>query len=266
MVLGAVAGIGVLMVVLGFTRKPVKKRRARGGLGLRSGASGESAGLAGGAGWAARRIESDLRNNSLISQDARMVGRSIEVQAMHKLVGVAAGAGLVTLAVVLARIVGMPLPTAAIPIGGVLGALLGWWLPDSMLRSEAEKERVLFQQVAESWLELVAQLVTAGTDTFAALGAAAAYSDQPGFIVIRDALQVATANGEPPWTGLRRLSDERRLRFLDPFCAALELAGTTGAGSRQAILSQVEAARSKAMMDADAAAASPTRRWAVRWR
>ena len=36
----------------------------------------------------------------------------------------------------------------------------------------------------------------------------------------------------------------------------LELAGTTGAGSRQAILAQVESARSKAMLEADAAAAS----------
>ena len=129
-------------------------------------------------------------------------------------------------------------------------------MPDSILKTEAEKERVLFQQVTESWLELVAQLATAGSDTFAALVAAAGYSEQPGFVVIRDALRVSAASGEPPWTGLRRLADERRLRFLDPFCSALELAGTTGAGSRQAILAQVDAARSKAMLEADAAAAS----------
>ena len=76
------------------------------------------------------------------------------------------------------------------------------------------------------------------------------------FITLRDALRESAARGEPPWTGLRRLADERRLRFLDPFCAALELAGTTGAGSRETILTQVEAARSKAMHEADAAAAS----------
>ena len=74
--------------------------------------------------------------------------------------------------------------------------------------------------------------------------------------MIRDALRVSAASGEAPWTGLRRMADERRLRFLDPFCSALELAGTTGAGSRQAILAQVDAARSKAMLEADAAAAS----------
>ena len=101
-----------------------------------------------------------------------------------------------------------------------------------------------------------AQLVTAGADTFGALAAAASYSEQPGFVVIRDALRMSTASGEPPWTGLRRLADQRRLRFLDPFCSALELAGTTGAGSRQAILAQVESARSKAILEADAAAAS----------
>ncbi|MXY11480.1 MAG: hypothetical protein F4Z00_03825 [Acidimicrobiaceae bacterium] len=130
------------------------------------------------------------------------------------------------------------------------------WLPDSILRTEADKERILFQQVAESWLEPMAQLVTAGTDTFAALTKAASYSDQPGFVVIREALRTAAVSGEPPWTGLRRIADARRLRFIDPFCSALELAGTTGAGSRQAIMAQVDAARSKAMLEADAAAAS----------
>lgn len=42
--------------------------------------------------------------------------------------------------------------------------------------------------MTESWLELVAQLVTAGADTFGALLTAASYSQQPGFVVIRDAL------------------------------------------------------------------------------
>ena len=66
----------------------------------------------------------------------------------------------------------------------------------------------------------------------------------------------AAHRGQPPGTGLRRIADARRLRFIDPFCSALELAGTTGAGSRQAIMAQVDAARSKAMFEADAAAAS----------
>ena len=50
-------------------------------------------------------------------------------------------------------------------------------------------------------------------------------------------------------------SDLVALNQEDAGCG-LRLAGTTGAGSRQAILAQVEAARSKAMLEADAAAAS----------
>lgn len=202
------------------------------------------------------RLEQELRGKPSLLQDARMVGRSIESHVVAKLTGLIVGAALLGGGGYLVSLMGVDLPPAILVIAAALGALGGWWLPDSLLKSEAEKERKHFQQVSESWLELAGQMVTAGSDTFAALVASASYSDQPVFITLRDALREAAARGEPPWTGLRRLADERRLRFLDPFCAALELAGTTGAGSRETILTQVEAARSKAMHEADAAAAS----------
>ena len=47
----------------------------------------------------------------------------------------------------------------------------------------------------------MAQLVTAGTDTFAALTKAASYSDQPGFVVIREALRTAASRPGPGCAG-----------------------------------------------------------------
>lgn len=259
LLLGAVAGLGLVLIVVGMTPPPAKAP-------LPAAADPEPAETGGseGAGTvqeaarrAARRIGKDLQSKSELGQDALMVGRSLETHAVHKMVGLVLGAAvLAALAVFANAVFGLALPLPVVGAVAAAGGLGGWFLPDSILRTEADKERVLFQQVTESWLELVAQLVTAGADTFGALTAAASYSEQPGFLVIRDALRVSAASGEAPWTGLRRLADERRLRFLDPFCSALELAGTTGAGSRQAILAQVEAARSKAMLEADAAAAS----------
>ena len=257
--LGAMAGLGLLFIVLGLMPRPV-----RGPLpttpdaerGADDGSEGTGA-VQHATRRATSRIERDLHSNSMLNQDARMVGRSLETHALHKMAGLVLGAALLAALGFFANtLFELELPLLVIVAVALAGGLLGWWVPDSILKTEAAKERVLFQQVTESWLELVAQLVTAGADTFGALAAAASYSEQPGFVVIRDALRVSTASGEPPWTGLRRLADDRRLRFLDPFCAALELAGTTGAGSRQAILAQVESARSKAMLEADAAAAS----------
>ncbi len=256
--LGAMAGLGLLLVVVGLLPRPVRaSRRDASGSGPAGDDSGDAGAVQDATRRAARRVERDLRSKSALLQDARMVGRSLETHAVHKMVGLVLGAGVLAMFAFLAGgLFGLALPLPIIVAAAGGGALLGWWLPDSILRTEAEKERVLFQQVTESWLELVAQLVTAGADTFGALVTAAGYSEQPGFVVIRDALRVSAASGEAPWTGLRRMADQRRLRFLDPFCAALELAGTTGAGSRQAILAQVEAARSKAMLEADADAAS----------
>ncbi len=252
--LGAVAGLGLVMVVAGLRLRTVRAPRADPGADAASGGSGA---VQEATGRAARRIGRDLGAKSMLLQDARMMGRDVETHALHKLAGLGLGAALVAFFGIFANgLLGLGLPVMVVAAATLAGGLGGWWLPDSMLRTEADKERVLFQQVTESWLELVAQLVTAGADTFGALAQAASYSDQPGFVVIGDALRLAAAGGEPPWTGLRRMADERRLPFLDPFCSALELAGTTGAGSRQAILAQVEAARSKAMAEADAAAAS----------
>ncbi len=257
--LGAMAGVGLLCIVVGLMPRPAKTpllaepEPAR----TRKDGAEVSAAVQDVTRRAARRVGQDLQSKSALIEDARMVGRSLETHAVHKMVGLVLGAAVLALFAVFANtLFGLDLPLLIVVAVALLGGLGGWFLPDSILKTEADKERVLFQQVTESWLELVAQLVTAGADTFGALAAAASYSEQPGFVVIRDALRVSAASGEAPWTGLRRLADERRLRFLDPFCSALELAGTTGAGSRQAILAQVEAARSKAMLEADAAAAS----------
>ena len=257
--LGAMAGLGLLFIVIGLTPRPVQPPLATASdSGSARGERAEgTAAVQDATRRAARRIEQDLQSKSTLTQDACMVGRSLETHAVHKMAGLVLGAMvLAAFAVFADAVFGLGLPLPIIVAASLAGGLGGWWMPDSILKTEAKKERVLFQQVTESWLELVAQLATAGSDTFAALVTAAGYSEQPGFVVIRDALRVSAASGEPPWTGLRRLADERRLRFLDPFCSALELAGTTGAGSRQAILAQVDAARSKAMLEADAAAAS----------
>jgi Flp pilus assembly protein TadB len=256
LLLGAAAGLGLALVLLGAV--PVAAKAPAGAdPGRASDGSGDAGGLQAAVRRAARRVGRDLQSRSELAQDTRIVGRSLETHGLHKMVGLVLGAAVLAAGGVFANAVfGVALPLPIVAAAAAAGGLGGWFLPDSILRTEADKERVLFQQVTEAWLELVAQLVTAGADTFGALTAAASYSEQPGFVVIHDALRTSAASGEAPWTGLRRLADERRLRFLDPFCSALELAGTTGAGSRQAILAQVEAARSKAMLEADAASAS----------
>ena len=248
---GAVAGLGLLIMVAAFRRRPVSATEVEVVLG--GGDSAPRRSLRAVVAWVRRQVGGD----AALVQDARMVGRSLQAHAVAKLIGTVAGALLLGAGAGAGLgLTGVSLPAAVVVLIAVLGAVAGWWLPDSIMRTDAARQRVLFQQSTESWLELAGQLVTAGVDPFSALVTAASYSQQPTFVVLYDTLRASEARGEPPWTGLRRLADERRLRFLDPFCASFEMAGTTGAGSRETILSQVEAARSKAMHEADAAAAS----------
>ena len=187
--LGAMAGLGLLLIVVGLTPRPVREPLAAPEPGYATDEDSEGAGAVQRATRrAARLIERDLHSKSMLIQDANMVGRSLETHALHKMGGLVLGAALLAVLGFFANtLFELELPLLVIVAVALAGGLLGWWVPDSILKSEAEKERVLFQQVTESWLELVAQLVTAGADTFGALAAAASYSEQPGFVVIRDA-------------------------------------------------------------------------------
>ena len=251
LVLAIIGGLGLWLIVVGFMPRRASATERTLATAHRMDDSLRALTL-----QAKGRLESELRGKTALMQDARMVGRTVESHAVAKIAGAVLGAVLLGGGGSLVALLGMNLPTLIYVVLAALGGAVGWWLPDSTLRTAAEKERRRFQEVSESWLELASQLVTAGSDTFAALTTAASYSRHPVFVALAEALRAAAARGEPPWTGLRRLADERRLRFLDPFCAALDLAGTTGAGSRETILSQVDSARSKAMHEADARAAS----------
>ena len=171
-----------------------------------------------------KKMAGRLRSNEKLAQDARMVGRTLEIHAVMKVVGVVFGCGgLAIAAIVLGPLLGWGLNAPLVVVVALAGAAIGWVLPDMFLRTAANKERDMFQQVGEAWLELVAQLATAGVDTFAALGLAATYSDQPGFVLIRESLSRAAISGDPPWTAMHALIEERGLIFLEPFAAALEL-------------------------------------------
>ena len=253
-VLAAMLGLGVTLLVGGLLRGAPEQFVRDGGAFSVADLGGSFRNATSGA---RRRIVGDLERKKALGQDAAMIGRSLEAHALAKLGGMTAAILLMVLvAIFMGVAVGVQVPVLLVVILCAVVALGGWWVPDSMMKTDAEKQRVAFQQTAEAWLELVAQLVTAGADTQAALTLASTYSEQPAFVAIRDALAESSARGEAPWDGIGRLAQERGLKFLEPFVAALELAGKTGAGAREAILSQVDAARSKSLSAADAKAAS----------
>ncbi len=248
LLLAAAVGLGGALVVAGLRRRPEAHGAEFKDVQQR----------------AVSRVTAELGRQQL-RQDAAIIGRTLEAHALAKLWAMIGGGGLVMAVGVMVRVSwGVGVPWFLLTAATAVGVLAGWWLPDSILKTEAAKERVSFAETSEAWLELVAQLVTAGAEAHTALSLASSYSEQPAFVAVREALAESSARGEPPWTGLRRLADERGLRFLDPFVSALELSGTTGVSARRAILAQVEAARSKSLHEADAKAASAAEKMGAR--
>lgn len=110
------------------------------------------------------------------------------------------------LAVVLA-LAGAELPFGIPVIAGVILAAAAFFVPDTQVRTRSEEARASMRAAAGVFLELVALERAADAGATEALDRAAQVGSSPQFDRIRDALLRAELAGEPAWTGLTHLAD-----------------------------------------------------------
>ena len=94
--LGAMAGLGLLLIVVGLTPRPVgapEPVAPEPGREAKESSEGAKA-VQEATRRAARLVERDLHSKSMLIQDANMVGRSLETHALHKMAGLVLGAAL----------------------------------------------------------------------------------------------------------------------------------------------------------------------------
>ena len=191
-----------------------------------------------------------------VSRDLRVIGRT---PAEH----LARSVALVAVALLWA-----PATFALMALGGVAVTwMLPLWVslvlgavavvvPTLAVRAEAADRRRSFRHALGCFLDLVAVRLAGGAGVDSALAGSAAAGDGWAFAELRQALTDARLRGEPSWTGLAHLGEQIGVGELQELAASAGLAGDEGARVRVSIAAKARAIRMRGLADAEGAAQS----------
>jgi len=177
--------------------------------------------------WALRHLPGRLSTGTP-HRDLAILGRRAQRFYGEKLLFALIIAAAVPL---LAAIFSMTLPVPASVTAGavVIGAIIGWLVPNGNVATAATEARLEFNQALGSYVDLVAlERSAGGSGARQALENAAEIGDSWPFQRIRDELARSRFSGEPPWEAMRQLADELGLPTLDDVADIMRLAGAEG--------------------------------------
>ena len=177
--------------------------------------------------WAMRHLPSRVWG-STPHRDLAILGRSTHRFYGEKLLfALIIAAGVPLLAAIFSMT--LQIPTAATIAVVLVGALLGWLVPNGNVATAATEARLEFNRALGSYVDLVAlERSAGGSAARQALENAAEIGDSWPFRRIRDELARSRFSGEPPWDAIHQLADELGLSTLDDVADIMRLAGAEG--------------------------------------
>jgi len=267
-ILGAGIGVGVMLSVRALAPRPVPIDSVLAGLArpgraltdhtnvteVRSDHLGRVA---------QRAIEAIGINLGGYRHDLELVVRSTERHALDKLLGGVAGLLVPNVAAVVLSSLAIGPRLGLVAVLSVGTAVLGFLMPDFLLRDEAEKRRRAFRHALSSYLDLVNVLLAGGAGIETALYAAADAGDGWGYQTIRSALRRARLTGQSPWHTFAVLADDLGIIELAELAANVSLAGSHGARIRASLAAKADTLRGHQIAETEAAAEAATERMTI---
>jgi len=251
--MGAVAGCGVWLVIRGLVPPPRRLAVALAELERPRWHDGASTATSPTRRWALALTRA-AGTSQRTERDLELVERIAERHALDKLTYGLIGAGLPVAGWALMALGGVELgPALPVVLAAAVGAA-GFFLPDALLRAEADRYRRDFINQLAVYLNLVVVLLAGGRGVEGALVSAASAGDGGAFTRIRRALTTAQLNRESPWRALDRLSQQIDIAALAELAASATLAGETGAKVRESLAAKAVSLRSRLLSEAEAAA------------
>jgi Flp pilus assembly protein TadB len=267
LLLGAVAGLGLVAIAAGLIPRRIPLSRAlaavtsvpapplvtteEGGWAARLGRP--AAGLLAGLGLPGRGLRRDL---ALLG---RPPARQLAEQATTAVIGILllpALAGLLALG-------GLHLAWQLPAAGALALGAAGFALPALNARQEAAARRAAARHALAAFLDLVVLSIAAGAGVEAALTYAGATGRGWAFGQIRAALEAARLTRRPPWETLGQLGRDLGLAELTELAASITLADTEGAKVRASLAAKAVALRHRQLTDAETAAQAATERMSL---
>lgn len=165
-------------------------------------------------------------------------------------IGFAAGGALFLPVLAIAAIVaGLPLPIVVTAGCSLTGALLGWLIPPSLVRTQAAAARAVFRRALCSYFDLVALERTADRGPVEALEHPATLGGSWVFTRLRTEMDRARRLGQPPWQALRILADQVGIDELDDLGAILTLSQEEGASIVESLAAKAASMRQRLLAD-----------------
>jgi tight adherence protein C len=237
---GMAIGGGLALLLLPQARRHVNSKFQHLSRVVRDGVAGSSS----------RRFGSDLR----------LCGVAIEDFVVWKLLGPVAGFSAVGLSAVILVAVGSSLSVGwVLPMAMFVG-LVGFQLPDLLIRSRAKHLRLTFLFSFSSFLDLTNVLLSGGAGMETALVAASDAGDGIAFVRIREALTRSRTTHRSPWQELQSLGESLGLDVVTEAGSSIQLAGEHGARVRGSLAMRAESVRHKLSAEVEASANAATER------
>lgn len=186
-----------------------------------------------------------------VRPDLAVLGRTMEGFLATKALCAVGGLLLVPVLSLVATAAGSAPPVTVPLIGAVLLALLGFVLPDLVLRSQAADRRRDFQHAVGSFVDLVALNMAGGRGVPEALLGAVSVGRGWAFGRISEALAGARLAGTTPWQALGDLGEELAVDDLRELAASLTLVADNGAKVRESLASRAASLRRRELTDAE---------------
>lgn len=203
-----------------------------------------------------RRLEGRLdltsKSGQQLKKDLSLIGKTTRRHTEHKMISAMLTAlfGLIIGLGLAQSPLPIPFPIVVAIIIVAMFALLGMVIPDSLVKTQAQKARKEFDELVLSWLDLVMPLIASGRDVSSAFIEASALSRAWPFQMLGQHMSEARHLGKPIWSGIRKLIDEKGLDRLEQLASALELSQRSGAELRQTVVAQVHSYRQKTHSEA----------------
>jgi Flp pilus assembly protein TadB len=195
--------------------------------------------------------------------DLAVTGKPLERFYLDKVVFAIFGFVFIPAAVAFASMAGVSLPVIVPVWVSLVFGVVGFFLPDLLIRGEAAEARRGFRHALSAFLELVRINLAGGAGIEGALHDSVSVGSGWAFDRLREALALARLSGETPWAALGRLGVELRVDELIELSSSLVLAGSEGAKIKESLAAKADSLRRHEAAVAEAKAQEASERMSV---
>ena len=147
-------------------------------------------------------------------------------------------------------------PPLAVPaFGGLVLAVVFFWLPDLAVAQQGEQRRHELRRALSCYLDLVAMSLAGGRGVPEALPTSARIGTGWAFDLLKSTLEHAKYVGSTPWAALAELGERTGMQELQDLGGALQLVADDGAKVRASLTARASTQRRRLLAEAEGAAA-----------